>query len=134
MFKDSNDFANIFLLSKLYKIEEALKLKKELERECYILEKNIIEVAVNFSKGEYLENEYIRSIEAYLITLNFIEKKNLTFDNITKIIENEIERKIQERNYNAEMLIAFTENFIEYLKNDKNYLKGMNCYDGFKKK
>lgn len=134
MFKDSNDFANIFLLSKLYKIEEALKLKKELERECYILEKNIIEVAVNFSKGEYLENEYIRSIEAYLITLNFIEKKNLTFDNITKIIENEIERKIQEQNYNAEMLIAFTENFIEYLKNDKNYLKGMNCYDGFKKK
>ena len=134
MFKDSNDFANIFLLSKLYKIEEALKLKKELERECYILEKNIIEVAVNFSKGEYLENEYIRSIEAYLITLNFIEKKNLTFDNRTKIIENEIEIKIQERNYNAEMLIAFTENFIEYLKNDKNYLKGMNCYDGFKKK
>ncbi|EEO36514.2 hypothetical protein [Fusobacterium mortiferum] len=125
---NNNGLNNILLLNELYKLKEAIELQKKLDEINFEIEKEIVEIAISFSKGEYKKWNYISPFEAYLLSVNYVNEINTTLEELEINIKKEINKIVKYKVYDIEILDGFIGKFIEYLINDKEIFKGIEFY------
>lgn len=125
---NNNGLNNILLLNELYKLKEAIELQKKLDEINFEIEKEIVEIAISFSKGEYKKWNYISPFEAYLLSVNYVNEINTTLEELEINIKKEINKIVKYKVYDIEILDGFIGKFIEYLINDKEIFKGIGFY------
>ena len=65
----NDNIKELVVLNDLYELQKLIQNKEKITEKSLEMEKEIIEIALNYDKGIYVENNYISPNRAYAILL-----------------------------------------------------------------